>query len=72
MLAAGYKDLVTDDVRAVNGSPARTLAELLRDTGGACASRQPGWALPAGAGRVAERLSASPASGERSSNHLLS
>jgi uncharacterized protein YbjT (DUF2867 family) len=34
MLAAGYEDLVTDDVREVTGSPARTLAQFLRDTGG--------------------------------------
>jgi uncharacterized protein YbjT (DUF2867 family) len=34
MLAAGYEDLVTDDVRAVTGSPARTLAQFVRDTGG--------------------------------------
>jgi uncharacterized protein YbjT (DUF2867 family) len=33
MLAAGYEDLVTDDVRAVTGSPARTLAQFVRDTG---------------------------------------
>jgi uncharacterized protein YbjT (DUF2867 family) len=34
MLAAGYEDLVTDDVRAVTGCPARTLAQFLRDAGG--------------------------------------
>jgi uncharacterized protein YbjT (DUF2867 family) len=34
MLAAGYEDLVTDDVRAVTGSPARTLAQFARDTDG--------------------------------------
>jgi uncharacterized protein YbjT (DUF2867 family) len=34
MLAAGYEDVVTDDVRAVTGSPARTLAQFVRDTGG--------------------------------------
>jgi uncharacterized protein YbjT (DUF2867 family) len=34
MLAAGYEDLVTDDVRAVTGSPARTLAQVVRDTSG--------------------------------------
>jgi uncharacterized protein YbjT (DUF2867 family) len=34
MLAAGYEDVVTDDVRAVTGSPARTLTQFLRDTGG--------------------------------------
>jgi uncharacterized protein YbjT (DUF2867 family) len=33
MLAAGYEDVVTDDVRAVTGSPARTLAQFLRGTG---------------------------------------
>jgi uncharacterized protein YbjT (DUF2867 family) len=32
-LAAGYEDLVTDDVRAVTGRPARTLAQFVRDTG---------------------------------------
>jgi uncharacterized protein YbjT (DUF2867 family) len=34
MLAAGYEDVVTDDVRAVTGSPPRTLAQFARDTGG--------------------------------------
>jgi uncharacterized protein YbjT (DUF2867 family) len=34
MLAAGYEDLVTDDVRAVTGSPPRTLAQVVRDTSG--------------------------------------
>jgi uncharacterized protein YbjT (DUF2867 family) len=34
MLAAGYEDLVTDDVRAVTGSAPRTLAQFVRDTGG--------------------------------------
>jgi uncharacterized protein YbjT (DUF2867 family) len=34
MLAAGYEDLVTDDVRAVTGSPPRTLAQFARDTSG--------------------------------------
>jgi uncharacterized protein YbjT (DUF2867 family) len=34
MLAAGYEDLVTDDVRAVTGCPTRTLAQFLRDAGG--------------------------------------
>jgi uncharacterized protein YbjT (DUF2867 family) len=33
MLAAGYEDVVTDDVRAVTGSQARTLAQFLRGTG---------------------------------------
>jgi uncharacterized protein YbjT (DUF2867 family) len=32
-LAAGYEDLVTDDVSAVTGKPARTLAQFVRDTG---------------------------------------
>jgi len=34
MLAAGYEDVVTDDVRAVTGTPARTLSQFVRDTGG--------------------------------------
>jgi uncharacterized protein YbjT (DUF2867 family) len=34
MLAAGYEDLVTNDVRAVTGNAARTLAQFARDTGG--------------------------------------
>jgi uncharacterized protein YbjT (DUF2867 family) len=34
MLAAGYEDVVTDDVRAVTGSPPRTLAQFARGTGG--------------------------------------
>ena len=34
MLAAGYEDLVTDDVRAVTGSPPRTLTQFVRDTDG--------------------------------------
>jgi hypothetical protein len=31
MLASGYEDLVTADVRAVTGKPPRTLAEFARD-----------------------------------------
>jgi uncharacterized protein YbjT (DUF2867 family) len=34
MLAAGYEDLVADDVRAVTGSPPCTPAQFARDTGG--------------------------------------
>jgi uncharacterized protein YbjT (DUF2867 family) len=34
MLAAGYEDVVTNDVRAVTGSPPHTLDQFLRDTGG--------------------------------------
>jgi hypothetical protein len=34
MLAAGYEDLVSNDVRAVTGNAARTLAQFARDTGG--------------------------------------
>jgi uncharacterized protein YbjT (DUF2867 family) len=32
MLADGYEDLVTNDVRAVTGSPPRDLAQFVRDT----------------------------------------
>ena len=31
MLAAGYEDLVTDDVRTATGTAAGTLAEFARD-----------------------------------------
>jgi uncharacterized protein YbjT (DUF2867 family) len=33
MLAAGYEDLVTDEVRAVTGGPPRGLAQMLREVG---------------------------------------
>jgi hypothetical protein len=32
MLAHGYEDLVTNDVRAVTGSPPRDLAQFVRHT----------------------------------------
>jgi uncharacterized protein YbjT (DUF2867 family) len=38
MLADGYEDLVTNDVRAVTGSPPRDLAQFVRDTLGVRAS----------------------------------
>ena len=38
MLAGGYEDLVTDDVRAVTGSPPRDLVQFVRDTLGVRAS----------------------------------
>jgi hypothetical protein len=37
-LADGYEDLVTNDVRAVTGSPPRDLAQFVRDTLGVRAS----------------------------------
>jgi uncharacterized protein YbjT (DUF2867 family) len=34
MLAGGYEEAVSDDVRALTGRPPRTLAQFVRDTGG--------------------------------------
>jgi hypothetical protein len=31
MLAAGYEDVLTDNVRAVTGTPPRTLSDFTRD-----------------------------------------
>jgi len=42
MLAAGYEDLVTDDVRAVMGSSPCTLAEFGRDFAARFAGQHPG------------------------------